>query len=63
MTALIAIWMLGVAGLAVGLRQTEAAPDYWEGDNWLWLIALWPLLLPLLLLVGITLSYLDERQP
>lgn len=48
-TALIAIWMLGVAVLAVNERRTLTDyPDLWVGSRLLWAMVLaWPVSLTL----------------
>lgn len=52
--SILAVWMLGVAAIAVFERRSIAdVPDLWEGSGLLWVLVLgWPVTLALFVAMG-----------
>ena len=61
--SILAVWMLGVAAIAVAERHNIAdVPDLWEGSGLLWVLVLgWPVTLALFL-AGFRFGDEDEGQ-
>jgi hypothetical protein len=60
-TSILAVWMLGVAAIAIAERRNIAdVPDLWEGSRLLWVLVLgWPVTLALFVAGG---PFIDNEE-